>query len=163
WQGCGMACLQMILAARGQKYRLVDLAKQAQDRGVYVRNEKKSLRHNLDGMFHRPFLKFIKQFNLAGKSLRHIGINSLAKLLRDNNFIIASVNPCIREDKPCPTSQQGHLLLLTGFKCESGEIAGFYVHNPSGFVSNKSQENCFVPLEKFKRCFSGNIISINYV
>lgn len=165
WQCCGMACLKMILKSVYPKknYSIINLAKDASNISVYTANNSKNIRENLDGLMHSPFLKFIKKFNLSGKRIISIRENYLAHLILKNYFPIASVHPIIRETFYKNNSRKGHLVLVIGFRLEKGNVSGFFINNPSGFLSNQSQKKCFVPLKKWKKCFSGdaNILKNN--
>lgn len=163
WQVCGMACLKMILKSicPDKNYRTVELAKDAEKYGVYIRNKNENRKHNLDGMLHSQFLKFIRKFNLNGVRKIYIKENYIAHLLLGNYYIIASVHPSIREDVYANNSKSGHLILIKGFRVKNGKVSGFFINNPSGYLSNMSQENYFVSLEKWRNYFSGNIDVIN--
>ena len=164
---CGMACFKMILkatklwtsdgpaAGRASDVPIVDLGKKAMAAGCYAKDPTNAKR--LIGMLHKPFLKFAGQYGLAGKLLWYIGANAVAKKILDNNFVIASVHYDIRHAGARPESKMGHLVLVHGFEIKNGEIAGFYIHNPSGFYGI-SQENHFIPVDDFIHCFSGRII-----
>ncbi len=159
---CGMACFKMIcksLGSRASKWSanmpLVALGKEAIGAGCYKKDPDNPNR--LIGLLHAPFLKFTERFGFAGKLLWYIGANVVAQEILKNNFIIASVSHEIRDAGAHPQIKSGHLILVHGFKIENGRIAGFYIHNPSGFY-NKSQENHFVTVEDFRNCFSGRII-----
>lgn len=162
WQICGMTCMKMILESidSDNKIELVKLAIEAEKYQVYKKNSEPDVRINLDGMFHKPFVEFIKKFNLSGYRANSVFENQLAWLLLKNNFIIASVIPVIRENNPDANSKNGHLVLVCGFQMSQGKVSGFYINNPSGFYSNKSQEKYFVPIGIWERCFSGNIIVV---
>jgi hypothetical protein len=164
WQICGMACLKMILAGlfKMEDHPLVALAKEAQRFGVYKPNSKPNMRENLDGMFHKPFIKYLKKFNLNGNLLRNAGRNSIAYQIYHNRFVIASVHHYIRHDNPSDNGKRGHLVLITGFRIKNGRVSGFFINNPSGFQSNKSQEHHFVSMKNWKKCFSGTMIAIRY-
>lgn len=157
---CGMACFKMILGALSNRiakwdFPLIILGKQAIAAGCYLPDPKNPKR--LIGMLHAPFLKFAETFGLSGKLLWYIGANAVAGEILKNNFVIASVHHDIRYRGALPGSKQGHLVLVHGFRVLSGKVCGFYIHNPSGFYQ-ESQENHFVSVEDFFRCFSGRII-----
>jgi hypothetical protein len=164
WQICGMACLKMILAGlfKMEDHPLAILAKEAKRFGVYRSNSNPNAHDNLDGMFHRPMIKYLKKFNFNGNLLRHVGRNSIAYHINNNHFVIASVHHYIRDDNPPPNGKSGHLVLVLGFVIKAGKVAGFIINNPSGFKSNSSQEHFFVPMKNWKKCFSGNVITIRY-
>lgn len=158
WQCCGMACLMMVLKSiyPNKNYRLVDLAKDSLAFGVYRKNYSQNIRDNLDGVIHSPFLKFIEKFDLSGRRISCIGENQLASFIHKEHFVIATVHPSIRDEYFEHNSRRGHLVLVTGFRLLNGSIFGFFINNPSGFASNQSQEKYFVPLEKWKKYFSGD-------
>ena len=87
----------------------------------------------------------------------YIGPAVIAYEILNKNFVIASVSHEIRFRDARPEDKTGHLVLVHGFKMNGGIIAGFYIHNPSGFYGI-SQENHFVPADDFLNCFSGRII-----
>ena len=153
---CGMACFQMILLSlRRPTSKLMELGKKAMTAGCYLLDPKNPKR--LVGLLHKPFLKFIDKFGLAGKLMWYIGPAVIAYEILNKNFVIASVSHEIRFRDARPEDKTGHLVLVHGFKMNGGIIAGFYIHNPSGFYGI-SQENHFVPADDFLNCFSGRII-----
>ena len=67
---CGMACFKMILCALGDPVAelnlpLIILGKKAMAAGCYLPDPKNPNR--LIGLLHKPFLKFVNKFGLAGK------------------------------------------------------------------------------------------------
>lgn len=158
WQCCGVACLKMILKSvySNQNYSLIGLAKDALDNGVYKLNKSINVRENLDGLLHGSFLKFIEKFGLSGERKISIKKNYLAHLILNGYFVIASVHHTIRGDVYKKNSKKGHLVLVIGFQKKNGNVSGFFINNPSGFLSNQSQEKYFVPWKKWKKYFSGD-------
>lgn len=158
WQCCGMACLKMILKSidSNKNYTVVDLAKDALDNQAYELNDSKNVKDNLNGLIHKPFLKFIKKFNLFGKRIISIEPNYLAYLILNNYFLMASVHHTVRGNFYKNNPKNGHLVLVVGFRLKKGLISGFFINNPSGFSSNRSQNKYFVPLQKWNNCFSGD-------
>ncbi|KKT29211.1 hypothetical protein A3G55_02630 [Candidatus Giovannonibacteria bacterium RIFCSPLOWO2_12_FULL_44_25] len=153
---CGMACFKMILLSLGCRTpKLVELGKQAMAAGCYLPDPKNPKR--LIGLLHKPFLKFAENFGFHGKLIWHICPCAIASEILKNNFIIASVHHDMRYAGARHDSKQGHLVFVHGFKIDGGKVAGFYIHNPSGFFGI-SQENHFVPVDDFLNCFSGRII-----
>lgn len=158
WQICGITCLNMILGSldKNKNYRLVELAKDAEEYWVYRRNNNPDIRYNLDGLFHKTFLKYIEKFWLRWKLKLWIKENYIAHLVRNNNYIIASVHPSIREEIIENNSKKWHLILVVGFRVEDWKIAGFFINNPSGYY-NKSQQKHFVNIDNWRKVFSGNV------
>ena len=159
---CGMACFKMILCALGDTVTelnlpLIILGKKAMAAGCYLPDPKNPNR--LIGLLHKPFLKFVNKFGLAGKLIWYIGPAIIAREILNKNFVIASVSHEIRFRSARPEDKTGHLVLVHGFKMNGGRVVGFYIHNPSGFYGI-SQENHFVTVDDFLNCFSGRIIAI---
>lgn len=157
---CGMACFKMILGSPGNQVSKLDmplivLGKKAMEAKCYLPDPKNPNR--LIGVLHAPFLKFTEQFGFKGKLLWYIDANAIANEILSNNFVIASVHHDIRHRGAWPDSKQGHLVLVIGFEVKNGRVGGLYIHNPSGFYK-ESQENYFVLVENFLKCFSGRII-----
>ena len=152
WNGCGMACLKMILAVSGQVVPLVELGKASVKHGVYQLPLEDS-----PGMFYKPFVKFIEQeYGIHSKSNSSLTIAEIKRTLSKDGFIIASVTPEIRFPELTPTKRGGHLVLLIGFDDEKNV---FYLHNPSGYKG--TQENVEVAYDKFSQFFDHKGIEIS--
>lgn len=164
WQICGMACLKMILKSvnKEKDYKLIGLAKDAEKYWVYKRNNNPDPKVNLDGLFHKKFLSFIRTFWLKWKLKSWTKEHYISHLLMRNYFIIASVHPSIREESIISNSKTWHLVLLVGFRIRNWKIQGFFINNPSGYFE-KSQQKHFVNIANWRKVFSGNIdvIEIN--
>jgi uncharacterized protein YvpB len=154
WNGCGMACLKMVLASRDLKQNsLVELGKKCFKYGGYVVNSDAKInndfRNYYDGLFYAPFLKFIKkEFGVEGRIVSPMTKTDIIRALDYDQFVIASVNPQIREPNTPPLTKRGHLVLVVGYDFDSKM---FYLHNPSGYygVSQKYAEISFRNFERF--------------
>lgn len=125
--GCGMACLKMILGAtRNETIPLVTLGEKGVEYGAY--------RLPLDdspGMFYGPFVRYIQaEFGLKGKASAALTVSEIKGAIAHDGFVIASVTPEIRFPNKPPKRRGGHLVLLFGY---DDEKQTFYLHNPSGF------------------------------
>lgn len=157
WQICWITCLKMILKSINNiDYRLIELAKDAENYWVYTKNHNQNIKNNLDGLFHKKFLLYISKFSLAWKLVLSTKEYYIAYLLKNNYFVIASVHPCIREKNIINNSKKWHLILVVGFQIINSEISGFFINNPSGYFE-KSQEKHFVNINNWRKTFSGNI------
>jgi hypothetical protein len=107
------------------------------------------------GWFHKPLIALAAKFGMNGKFYRVLSNEITARDVLNNKFVIASVNPeVIRGDIKTPNEKGkgGHLVLVWGVKIENGQIAGFYINNPSG-RKKSTQEKAFVPIEQFNNAF----------
>jgi hypothetical protein len=145
WNACGMACLKMLLAARGEHVPLVELAKRCERYGGYVRHGS-----DIQGLIYAPFLRFVAaEFGLAGRLLAPMQVADITQALGDGELVIASVHPSIRYAAEAP-GRGGHLVLVVGFDGAQGTLT---FHNPSGHVPS-SQENTTLPIDVVERFFA---------
>ncbi len=144
---CGMACLKMILAARGETYRTVDLARACTAFGGYVVNDEDQ---SIKGLIYAPFVTFVAEtFGLKAKTIPNIPTAGIAPLLEEQAVFIASVNSQIRWPDRQPPSKGGHLVLVTAATADAIRF-----HNPSGH-DRDSQANVTLPASTFD-CFFAN-------
>lgn len=145
WNGCGMACLKMILAHRFNKIiPIVELGRQCQEFGGYIPRN-----NSLDGLYYRPFLKFIQsEFNLSGHIISPMSIQDAVRELEQDHIIIASVSHEIRDSRSIPSKKGGHLVLVLGYDLTTGSL---FIHNPSGDTSQSQElfEITFADFERF--------------
>jgi hypothetical protein len=149
WNGCGMACLKMLLAARGRTVPLVELARGCERYGGYVRREA----GEVDGLIYAPCIEFVRaELGLAGRVLAPMHVTDIVHALADGELVIASVHPSIRyaADGAEAAGRGGHLVLVTGYDLEAATLT---FHNPSGHTP-ASQENAELSMERFERYFA---------
>lgn len=151
---CGMACLKMILAARGELHPTLALARACTAYGGYVVNE---LDASIKGLIYAPFVTYVRErFGLSAETMTGVATESIPGLLADRPFFIASVNSGIRWPERTPPSKGGHLVLVTA---ASGETLRF--HNPSGHDA-ASQADVTLPLAVFDQFFANRGIAIGF-
>jgi|SRR3989344_1765183 len=145
WNACGMTCLKMILAYKFKKnIPVVELGKKCKEYEGYVGE-------NLDGLYYKPFIKFIKnEFKLDAKIISPMIILDIIKELERGNFIIASVSYEIRNPNNKISFKGGHLVLIVGYDFET-KI--FFIHNPSG-IDNKTQAFGKISFKDFDKSFA---------
>jgi hypothetical protein len=137
---CGMACLKMVLAARGEIHRTIDLARACTAFGGYVVNEAD---RSIKGLIYAPFVTFVAEtFGLKAETITNLPTSDLPALLQSRTFFMASVNSHIRWPDREPLTKGGHLVLITK---ASPDIIRF--HNPSGH-DRSSQANVALPVSK---------------
>ncbi|WP_214470057.1 C39 family peptidase [Mesorhizobium sp. dw_380] len=142
---CGMACLKMILAARGEIVPTIELARRCTGYGGYVVNE-----GSIKGLIYAPFVAFVQaEFGLRAEVMTNVGAADIPAILARSRFFIASVSSLIRWPEREPPSKGGHLVLVTAASDE-----GFRFHNPSGHNS-ATQANAVLAPADFD-CFFAN-------
>jgi hypothetical protein len=154
WAGCGMACTKMFLAYRtGRIIPLVTLGKKCSEYGGYVLPLEESI-----GLLYAPYVKFMEgEFDVRAAPRPHLLIKEMVAELSKGRFVIASVNPAIRDPKSHPRRKGGHLILMLGYDLSKEE---FYFHNPSG-DTEENQEYAAVTFADFKKFFSRRGIVLN--
>jgi len=147
WNGCGMACLRMIVGTTNHKILpQVKLAKQCLEQGVYRQPLELS-----PGLFYKPFVAFIeKRFGWKGKAVATLTSSEIRHTLSQGGYVIASVTPEIRHPHKKPLQKGGHLVLMLGY---DNNKKMFYLHNPSGFKD--TQEYFKISYKDFSK-FSSN-------
>ncbi|MBX5045748.1 C39 family peptidase [Rhizobium lentis] len=150
---CGMACLKMILAARGEIHPTLELARACTSYGGYVVNE---IDDSIKGLIYDPFVRFVSErFGLRAETMTGVDASVIPELLSKRRFFIASVNSGIRRPEREPPSKGGHLVLVTSASTESIRF-----HNPSGH-DEASQADVTLPLSVFDRFFANRGISVD--
>jgi len=151
---CGMACLKMILAARGELYPTLALARACTAYGGYVVNE---IDASIKGLIYAPFVTYVRErFGLSAETMTGVATESISGLLADQPFFIASVNSGIRWPERIPPSKGGHLVLVTAASTETIRF-----HNPSGHDA-ASQADVMLPLTVFDRFFANRGIAVGF-
>ena len=147
---CGMACLKMILASRGEIVPTIELARRCTGYGGYVVNE-----GSIKGLIYAPFVTFVKEdFGLQAQVMTNVATADLPAILQRSRFFIASVSSAIRWPERAPPSKGGHLVLVTAVSDE-----GFRFHNPSGHNS-ATQANAVLAPADFDRFFANRGIAV---
>ena len=168
---CGMACLKMILAARGEIVPTLELARRCTDYGGYVVEADQSIK----GLIYAPFVTFVKEaFGLQAEVVTGLATSDIPSLFGPSlfgpslfgpslfgpslfgraRFFIASVSAGIRWPEREPPRKGGHLVLVT-----AASEAGFRFHNPSGH-DRATQENAVLPPAVFDRFFANRGIAV---
>ena len=147
---CGMACLKMILASRGEIVPTIELARRCTGYGGYVVNE-----GSIKGLIYAPFASFVKEvFGLQAEVMTNVATADIPAILERQRFFIASVSSSIRWPEREPPSKGGHLVLVTAASDE-----GFRFHNPSGHTS-ATQANAVLAPADFDRFFANRGIAV---
>ncbi|MDX8467051.1 C39 family peptidase [Mesorhizobium sp. VK23B] len=151
---CGMACLKMILAARGEIHPTLELARACTTYGGYVVNEADG---SIKGLIYEPFVRFVRErFGLSAETVTNVDMAMVPGLLSRWRYFIASVHPGIRWPERLPPSKGGHLVLVT-----AASPAEIRFHNPSGH-DRQSQADVTLPLASFDRFFARRGIAVGF-
>ncbi|UVK46289.1 C39 family peptidase [Mesorhizobium sp. AR07] len=147
---CGMACLKMILATRGEIVPTIELARRCTRYGGYV-----ATAGSIKGLIYAPFVSFVQEdFGLQAEVMTNVATSDIPAILARSRFFIASVSSSIRWPEREPPSKGGHLVLVTAASDE-----GFRFHNPSGHTS-ATQENAVLAPAGFDRFFANRGIAV---
>jgi len=135
-RACGIVCVKMILDFYNTKSPNLDtLIKKGYEEGGYSKW----------GWLHDYFVHLFEEFNLNAKREEKIkNINILVNSLKNKNpVIISAVKYILGQTK-------FHMVVLTGFEEENGNITGFYYHDPES-TNIEAGKNLFVDIEIFKQ------------
>jgi hypothetical protein len=150
---CGMACLKMILAARGEAHPILSLARACTTYGGYVVNDADA---SIKGLIYAPFVTFVRErFGLVADVRTQVPAETIPAILSGHSFFIASVSSTIRWPEREPPGKGGHLVLVT-----AADEASVRFHNPSGH-DRASQADVTLPLATFDRFFANRGIAVS--
>lgn len=150
---CGMACLKMILAARGDAHPIMSLARLCTSYGGYIVNPNDA---SIKGLIYAPFVEFVTDhFGLSAETMTNVEADAIPGILSRRRYFMASVHHSIRWPERIPPSRGGHLVLVT-----SATMQSIRFHNPSGH-SPASQADVHLPLADFDRFFANRGIAID--
>jgi hypothetical protein len=150
---CGLACLKMILAARGEPVPpTMRLVGRALDWQAFVPIPGTSRVH---GLIYRPFADWVSaDYGIAAEVAAELTADGLAGRLAGGAVVIASVHPWVRWPDRVPPDRGGHLVLVTGR--DGGQLI---LNNPSG-LPGTSQHAARIALTDFARFYAGRGIVI---
>lgn len=144
---CGVACLRMVLAARGiTPPRARDLARVLTRHGAYVEQEDGHIR----GLIYAPAITWLAQAHaMPAEIILDRAAEDIPPLLAEGGLFIASVHPAMRCPAEAAPGKGGHLVLVFG--AMQGALR---LHNPSGHDA-ASQCDARVAIADFARFFAG--------
>nr|WP_302474387.1 hypothetical protein [Roseococcus sp. MDT2-1-1] len=120
---CGMACLKMALATRGEAHRIHDLRRAVQARGGYVVEGEA-----IHGLIYAGAVSFLQERGIPARIVLDEPTEDIPAKLAGGRLFIASVHASIRRPETQPPQRGGHLVLVFGVD-EAGRLR---FHNPSG-------------------------------
>lgn len=141
---CGMACLKMAMAARGEIFPIHNLRRLVQRHGGYVESAA-----GIKGLIYAGAVAWLETQGIAAKIRVDLTAGGMARLL-GQHMIIASVHPAIRRPEQPPPGRGGHLVLVFGVDGQ-GRLR---FHNPSGDTAATRADVRLAP-RQFGRFFAG--------
>ena len=147
--GCGMACLQMILAARGDPVPpLVELGLRCTRYGGY---EMRPARGH-GPLIYAGFVAFVAvELGIEARVAAPLELRELIAAVRGDEVVLASVSVEIRELAPAPARRGGHLVLVIDADADGGRLC---FHDPSGARA------AWLAAADFERFFAGRGIAV---
>ena len=121
--GCGMACTQMLLAARGARVPpLGELWERCAAYGGYRPDGRR-------GLHYAGWVEFAaRELGLRGRVAAPLPLDELVHAVAGDEVVIASVHRLIRDPAPA-VARGGHLVLV--LDAADGRLC---FHNPSGYT-----------------------------
>jgi hypothetical protein len=152
--GCGMACLQMILAARGEPVpALAELGRRAVPYGAYEARPARGF----GPLIYAGFVDFVAaEFDLRARVAAPLAFAELSAAAGGDEVVLASVSAAIRTPSVVAERRGGHLVLVIDVS-RDGERVCF--HDPAG---DTEQSTRCVWLKRcvFERFYAGRGIAV---
>jgi hypothetical protein len=143
---CGLACLKMTLASRGQPVPpMMTLVEKALSWKAFIPQGDR-----VAGLIYRPFADWVAaEYGIGVEVAPDLPLAEVTAAAAAGMLVIASVHPWIRWPDRQPPDRGGHLVLVTG---ASDDL--LRLHNPSG-IPPSSQRDALVPAADFARFYAG--------
>lgn len=135
---CGMACLRMAMAARGEAHSIHALRRGVQALGGYVEEPDGEIR----GLIYAGAVAWLHARGVPAR----IVLDEPLPVLEPGQFYIASVHATIRTPEREPPRRGGHLVLVFGTDAERR----LRFHNPSGH-DEASRRDARLRVQDFQR------------
>jgi hypothetical protein len=151
--GCGMACLQMILAARGDARiaPIAELGRRAIPYGAYEAEPPAGF----GPLIYAGFVAFADaEFGLRARVAAPLSLEELAAAVAGDEVVVASVGAEIRTLAADPARRGGHLVLVHDSR--DGRLR---FHDPAGDAGVNSA-GVWLDLAEFERFFAGRGIAV---
>jgi hypothetical protein len=152
--GCGMACLQMILAARGEDTPpLAELGRRAIPYGAYEAEPARGF----GPLIYAGFVDFVAaDFELDARVATPLSLDELAAAVAGDEVVLASVSAEIRSLAKAPARRGGHLVLVIE-RSEDGSAICF--HDPAGDAPGSSRA-VWLELDSFARFYAERGVAV---
>jgi hypothetical protein len=145
-KACGLACLKMILAARGLPVPpMMRLVEAAVARRAFVRDGSR-----VAGLIYRPFADWVAtDYGIKAEVMPDLPLEVVTETATPATPVIVSVHSWIRWPDRNPPERGGHLVLVTG--AAAGQLR---LHNPSG-LPGVSQRDTVLDAASLARFYAG--------
>jgi hypothetical protein len=152
--GCGMACLQMILEARGEPVPpLAELGRRAVEYGGYEARPPRGF----GPLIYAGFVEFVAaEFGLAARVAAPLPLAELLRAVAADEVVLASVGVEIRTLAPEPARRGGHLVLVIDCSADGSRVC---FHDPSG-DRPQSARAVWLERETFARFYAERGIAV---
>ncbi len=159
---CGVLCLKMAVDAflTEQNKPLSSPINEFIKQGVAVGAYTDAL-----GWFHRGLIELAARYGIKARAYRNVTPKQLKEFLSKGSLLIVSIKvgfvpkKRLRERILFWRKIGGHLALLVGFEESDGKLRGFYINHTS-IRKDWNWEQEFIPLEKFKKGFTGSCVAV---
>ncbi len=117
------------------------------------------------GWSHQGLVGLLESFDYKARAA-HFTVQELREALENRQLPIISIKWAFKNNKSLKEKilfwkkYGGHLAVVVGFEEQGGELRGFYVHHTSK-IKEQNWENRLVPLEEFKKGFTGRAIIVS--
>lgn len=153
--GCGMACLQMILAARGEAEQeiapIAELGRRAIPYGAYEAEPAAGF----GPLIYTGFVAFAgAEFDLRARVAAPLALDELERVVAGDEVVLASVSSEIRSLAPHPRRRGGHLVLVHDSR--GGRLR---FHDPAGDRPQNSA-GVWLGIDEFERFYAGRGVAV---
>ena len=153
--GCGMACLQMILGARGEHAvpPLAELGRRAVAYGAYEAEPP----GGFGPLIYAGFVDFVgAEFGLRARVAAPLELDELAEAVAGEEVVLASVSAEIRALAAAPQRRGGHLVLVLE---RSSDGLSICFHDPAGDSAERAH-GVWLALEDFERFYARRGVAV---
>jgi len=152
--GCGMACLQMILGARGEPVPpLAELGRRAIAYGAY----EAAPARGFGPLIYAGFVDFVAaEFNLRARAAAPLTLAELLAAVRGDEVVLASVSVEIRALPDQPRRRGGHLVLVIDVSPDGRRVC---FHDPAGDRPHSSRR-VWLERELFGRYYADRGVAV---
>jgi hypothetical protein len=153
--GCGLACLQMILGARGEEVPpLAELGRRAIGYGAYEARPASGF----SPLVYAGFVDFLAaEFGVSARVAAPLALGELLAAARGDEVVLASVSAEIRALPDQPRRRGGHLVLVIDVSADGRRVC---FHDPAG-DRPQSSRRVWLERELFGRYYAERGVAVS--